>query len=169
MDQLRGIEKLIQENSDELTAAIGKDLGQGPMYCEAFELAQVRNQVEYAQSQLKEWMATQGKPTPFPINLNIPIHSELTPNPRGVALIITPWNMPLHMVFTPLICALSAGNVCVLKMSERSVHCTKLFTDLLRSGKYVDQRVVKLVNGGAEEATELLKQRFDVMMYTGGG
>jgi len=54
-------------------------------------------------------------------------------------------------------------------MSERSVHSTKLFTDLLRSGKYVDQRVVTLVNGGAEEATELLKQRFDVMMYTGGG
>lgn len=28
-------------------------------------------------------------------------------------------------------------------------------------------RVVQIVNGGAEEATELLQQRFDVISYTG--
>ena len=31
----------------------------------------------------------------------------------------------------------------------------------------VVNRVVKIVNGGAEEATELLQQRFDVISYTG--
>ena len=64
--------------------------------------------------------------------------------------------------------ALAAGNVCVLKMSEKSVHTTKLLTELLTNGKYVDPRVVKVVNGEANEATELLKQRFDVISYTGG-
>mmetsp|Transcript_29790 Transcript_29790/g.63184 ORF Transcript_29790/g.63184 Transcript_29790/m.63184 type:complete len:613 (+) Transcript_29790:83-1921(+) len=169
MEQLRGIEKLVQENSEELSAAIAKDLGQGPMYCEAFELSHVLTRSRYAQSHLKEWMATKRTPTPFPVNLNIPVHSELAPNPRGVALIITPWNLPIQLTLNPLIDALSAGNVCVLKMSERSVHCTKLFTDLFASGKYVDSRVVKVVNGGAEESTELLKQRVDVISYTGGG
>lgn len=64
--------------------------------------------------------------------------------------------------------ALAAGNVCVVKMSERSVHTTRLLTDLLSCGKYVDSRAVKVINGGAEEASELLKQRVDVISYTGG-
>ena len=64
--------------------------------------------------------------------------------------------------------ALAAGNVCVLKMSEKSVHVTKLLTELLTNGEYVDSRVVKVVNGEVKEATELLKQRFDVISYTGG-
>lgn len=53
-------------------------------------------------------------------------------------------------------------------MSERCVNCTKLLTELLASGKYLDPRVIRVVNGGAEQATELLKQRFDVISYTGG-
>ena len=168
IDQLRGIERLIHENREELTAAIASDLGQGALYCEAFELTHVINHVRHSRSHLKKWMSTSRKPTPFPINLNVPIHSELTPNPRGVALIITPWNMPLQMIFNPLVDALSAGNICVLKMSEKSVSSTALCTELLTSGKYLDRRVVKIVNGGPEQATELLKHRFDVAMFTGG-
>ena len=169
MKQLRGIERLIQENSASLSTAIAEDFGQGPMFAEAFELTHVISHSRHAQSNLKSWMSTQRKPTPFPLNLNIPVHSELAPNPRGLALIMTPWNLPLNLNLNPLIYALSAGNVVILKLSERCVHCTELLTKLLTSGKYVDERVVRVVNGGAEEATELLKHRFDAIMYTGGG
>jgi len=165
MDQLKGIERLVSENRDELAAAIAKDLGQGEMYVDMFELSHIITWTQFAQSNLKEWMSTTRIPTPWPVNLNIPIHSELTPNPRGVALIITPWNLPIQLTLHPLIDALAAGNVCVLKMSERSPHCTLLLTELI--GKYLDPRAVKIVNGGPEESTELLKQRFDVMSYTG--
>ena len=106
-------------------------------------------------------MKSQSKPTPFPVNLNIPVHTTLSPIPRGVVLIITPWNMPITMTLSPLLEALAAGNVCVLKMSEKSVHVTQLLTELLGSGRYVDERAVHVVNGGAEVATELLKYRFD--------
>eukprot|EP00580_Thalassiosira_gravida_P021314 CAMPEP_0201679740 /NCGR_PEP_ID=MMETSP0494-20130426/49161_1 /ASSEMBLY_ACC=CAM_ASM_000839 /TAXON_ID=420259 /ORGANISM="Thalassiosira gravida, Strain GMp14c1" /LENGTH=398 /DNA_ID=CAMNT_0048163313 /DNA_START=12 /DNA_END=1208 /DNA_ORIENTATION=- len=54
-------------------------------------------------------------------------------------------------------------------MSERSVASTQLFTQLLTSGKYIDTNAIRVINGGVSESTELLKQRFDVMMYTGGG
>lgn len=165
MDQLKGIERLVSENRDELAAAIAKDLGQGEMYVDMFELSHIITWTQFAQSNLKEWMSTTRIPTPWPVNLNVPIHSELTPNPRGVALIITPWNLPIQLTLHPLIDALAAGNVCVLKMSERSPHSTLLLTDLI--GKYLDPRAVKIVNGEAAEATELLKQRFDVMSYTG--
>ena len=206
--QLRGIERLITENSSSLADAIEKDLGQGPMYAEAFELSQVISHSTYSRRNLKEWMSTKRTPTPWPVNLNIPVHSELTPNPRGVALILTPWNLPIlltlvsivlcnlahvyninitytvistswlrylnivpslfsvHIPKNPLIDAITAGNVCILKMSEKSVHCTQLLTELI--AKYIDSRAVMIVNGGADVATELLKQRFDVISYTGG-
>jgi len=138
------------------------------MYAEAFELTGMLGRISYAKSNLRQWMTTQSVPTPFPVNLNMPVQSQLTPYPRGVALIISPWNLPITLTLTPLLEAIAAGNVCVLKMSEKCVHTTSLLTELLSSGKYLDQRVVKVVNGEAEEATELLRHRFDVVSYTGG-
>ena len=169
MQQLRGIEQLIADNSNELSQAIAKDLGQSAMFSEAFELTHVISHSRHAQANLKEWMAVQQKPTPWPVNLNIPVHSELKANPRGVALIISPWNLPVQLNLNPLIDALAAGNICVLKMSERCVHTSSLLTMLLSSGRYVDKRAVRVINGAVDETTEILKQQFDCIMYTGGG
>ena len=138
------------------------------MYCEAFELSHVISRSRYAQANLRSWMASQRTPTPFPMNLNVPVYSMVTPNPRGVVMIITPWNLPIQLTLNPLMDALSAGNVCVVKMSERCVNCTRLISHLLTCGKYVDSRAVKVVIGGAEEATELLNQKVDAISYTGG-
>ena len=162
------MERLITENYTALANAVKADFTQGDIYIEAFELGGILSRVQYTKSNLKLWMKTQSKPTPFPVNLNIPVHTTLSPNPRGVVLIITPWNMPITMTLSPLLEALAAGNVCILKMSEKSVHVTQLLTELLRSGRYVDERAVHVVNGGAEVATELLKYRFDAISYTGG-
>eukprot|EP00574_Skeletonema_japonicum_P009580 CAMPEP_0201736274 /NCGR_PEP_ID=MMETSP0593-20130828/39387_1 /ASSEMBLY_ACC=CAM_ASM_000672 /TAXON_ID=267983 /ORGANISM="Skeletonema japonicum, Strain CCMP2506" /LENGTH=558 /DNA_ID=CAMNT_0048229997 /DNA_START=193 /DNA_END=1869 /DNA_ORIENTATION=- len=167
--QINGIERLIRDNRSALAKAIQLDLGQGAMYAEVFELGiSMLGRIDYTKSNLKSWMATQTKPTPFPVNLNIPVHSELTPYPRGVALILTPWNLPITLAMVPLLDAIAAGNVCILKMSEKSIHTTSLLTELLTNGKYLDERVVKVVNGGADQATELLRHRFDVVSYTGG-
>lgn len=168
MAQLDGLERLIRDNYSLLCQTIHLDLGQGDMYTEGFELTGMLGRVSYAKSQLKSWMTTQSRPTPFPVNLNLPVHTTLTPYPRGVALIISPWNLPITLSLAPLLDAIAAGNVCVLKMSEKCVHTTTLLSDLLRSGKYLDKRIVTVVNGGAEEATELLRHRFDVVSYTGG-
>jgi len=168
MAQLDGMERLVRDNYSSLCNTIHLDLGQGDMYAEGFELTGILGRISYAKSQLKSWMATQTKSTPFPVNLNMPVHTTLTPYPRGVALIISPWNLPITLTLSPLLDAIAAGNVCVLKMSEKCVHTTMLLSELLTSGKYLDKRVVTVVNGEAEEATELLRHRFDVVMYTGG-
>ena len=169
ISQINGLERLIHDNHDAFIQTIQRDLGQGDMYAEAFEVgAALQGRINYTKSNLKSWMATQPKSTPFPTNLNIPVHSELTPYPRGVALLITPWNLPITLTITALLDAIAAGNVCIVKMSEKCVHTTSLLTDLLTNGTYLDERVVKVVNGGAEQATELLRHRFDVVSYTGG-
>ena len=168
MTQLEGISRLVEENYDALAESIRLDLGQSPMFAEVFELSHIRPRVKHARQNLSDWMKTKRKPTNWPVNANVPVHSELTPQPRGVCLIVTPFNLPVQLSLNPMIDAIAAGNVVVLKMSEKCVHTTKLMTDLLTSGNYVDPRVVRVVNGAADEATELLRHRFDCISYTGG-
>ena len=166
--QLTGLERLLRDHSSALSRAIELDLGQGAIYAEGFELTGMQSRIAYTKSNLHQWMTPQSKATPFPVNLNIPVHTTLNPYPRGVALIITPWNLPITMSLTPLVDAIAAGNVCILKMSERCIHSTQLLTELLTNGEYVDRRLVKVINGGPDEASEILRHRFDVVSYTGG-
>ncbi|EJK63538.1 hypothetical protein THAOC_15797 [Thalassiosira oceanica] len=167
MTQLEGISRLVEENRDALVETIRQDLGQNSMYSEAFELSHIQPRAMHARENLSEWMETQRKPTPWPVNVNVPVRSELTPQPRGVCLIITPFNLPVQLSLNPMIDAIAAGNVVVLKMSEKCAHTTRLMTDLLTSGEYVDPRAVRVVNGAADEVTELLRHRFDCISYTG--
>jgi acyl-CoA reductase-like NAD-dependent aldehyde dehydrogenase len=168
MEQLLGMERLIHDNYDAFIKVIECDLGQGSMYTEGFELTGILARISYAKSHLRQWMTTKSKPTPFPVNLNMPVSTTLTPYPRGLALIITPWNFPITLTLSSLLDAIAAGNVCILKMSEKSVHTTRLLADLLTNGRYLDERLVTVILGGPDESTELLKQRFDVISYTGG-
>ena len=65
-----------------------------------------------------------------------------------------------------MIAALGAGNAVVLKPSELAPASEALLCDLI--GRYLDPAAVRCVRGGVAQATELLAQRFDVIMYTGG-
>ena len=85
--------------------------------------------------------------------------------PFGVALIIGAWNYPVLLAIQPMIGALAAGNCVVLKPSEVSPSTAKFLEEVIP--KYFDQECVKVVNGGVPETTELLKERFDYIFYTG--
>lgn len=71
------------------------------------------------------------------------------------------------MVLGPLIAAFAAGNTAVIKPSEVSAHSAALLEQLVN--KYLDTDAVKVVQGAVTETTELLKQRFDHIIYTGNG
>ena len=82
---------------------------------------------EYAKSQVKQWM----KPVeaPLPKFLAASGHKGLVyREPYGVTLIICPFNGPLLLSLRPAIAALSAGNPCILKLSEAllaTTNCSK--------------------------------------------
>eukprot|EP00611_Tribonema_gayanum_P007849 TRINITY_DN17286_c0_g1_i1.p1 TRINITY_DN17286_c0_g1~~TRINITY_DN17286_c0_g1_i1.p1 ORF type:complete len:216 (-),score=74.89 TRINITY_DN17286_c0_g1_i1:1197-1844(-) len=91
---------------------------------------------------------------------------KIVPEPYGVVLIIGPWNFPFNLVMVPLIAAIAAGNVAVIKPSEIAANTTALIADLIP--KYLDVRAVRVVLGAVPETTALLEQRFDKICYTGG-
>jgi len=79
--------------------------------------------------------------------------------------IIGAWNFPIQLVLNPLVAAVAAGNAAVIKPSEVSTRCAALLEQLLP--RYVDPEAVRIVQGAVAETTELLRQRFDHILYTG--
>uniref|UniRef100_A0A914YFS4 Aldehyde dehydrogenase domain-containing protein n=1 Tax=Panagrolaimus superbus TaxID=310955 RepID=A0A914YFS4_9BILA len=69
------------------------------------------------------------------------------------------------MCFWPLVAILAAGNTCIIKPSELAPNSSDLFENLVK--KYFDPRYVTIVQGGVAETTDLLKEKFDHIMYTG--
>lgn len=95
----------------------------------------------------------------------VPGSSYIQREPLGVVLIIGAWNFPIQLLLNPLVSAVAAGNVAVLKPSEVSPASAALIEALLP--RYVDADAFRFVQGAVVETTELLRQRFDHICYTG--
>ncbi|KAJ1676263.1 aldehyde dehydrogenase 3, member A2, partial [Spiromyces aspiralis] len=67
----------------------------------------------------------------------------------------------------PAIGAIAAGNTLVLKLSEICEHTTAALARLIEA--YLDPDCFQVVQGGADETTQLLKEKFDHFFYTGNG
>lgn len=89
----------------------------------------------------------------------------LHPEPYGVVLVLGAWNFPLHLTLAPVLPAIAAGNCVVMKPSEIAPATAALLEELVPA--YLDKNCVLVVNGGVPETTELLKEKFDYIFYTG--
>jgi aldehyde dehydrogenase (NAD+) len=88
------------------------------------------------------------------------------PEPLGTVLIIGAWNYPFQLVVSPMVAAIAAGNCVVLKPSELAAETSKVLAEIIP--KYLDNNAFTVVEGDVPETTELLKQQFDHILYTGG-
>ncbi len=95
-------------------------------------------------------------------------HSALdfmTPEPRGVAAAITPWNDPVAVSCGLLGAALVTGNVVLHKPSERTPATGWLLARALDSA--LPAGVLSLLTGGAEVGAALAGQDVDVVAHVG--
>ncbi|MDE7010328.1 MAG: aldehyde dehydrogenase family protein, partial [Oscillospiraceae bacterium] len=101
-------------------------------------------------------------PTPL---APFPARSRRIPSPRGVTLIMSPWNYPFLLALDPLVDAVAAGNTVILKPSAYAPHTAALVERLVRA--CFEPQHAAVVTGGREENTCLLQQRFDHIFFTG--
>ncbi|WBB82340.1 aldehyde dehydrogenase family protein [Micromonospora sp. WMMD882] len=89
----------------------------------------------------------------------------MTPEPRGVAAVLTPWNDPVAVACGLLGAALVTGNVVVFKPSERAPATGWLLARAL-DGE-LPAGVLSLLTGGAEVGAALAGQEVDVVAHVG--
>src|SRR3984893_16016309 len=163
VDQLDRLGRMLKENYQRFSDASCKDFKTASQE-NAFEVSATIATAEYAKSQVKEWM----KPVeaPLPKFLAASGHKGMVyRGPYGVTLIICPFNGPLLLSLRPAIAALSAGNPCMLKLSEALLATDELLQELIP--KYFEPESLSAVLGAKETVTNLLKLPFDFIFLTG--
>ena len=153
--QLLAIEKLIDENTNELCEALKQDLNKPKHESMTLEIGMIKNSIIYCSKNLKSWIQPQ-KVNPI-IQARALYSTYIQYQPLGVCFIIGAWNYPLMLTIVPLVGAIASGNCALVKPSELSPNTAKLLEELFP--KYLDSNFIKVVNGGVPETTELLKQK----------
>ena len=163
IDQLDRLVRMLKENYQRFADASCRDFKTASQE-NAFEVSASIATSEFAKSQLKEWM----KPVeaPLPKFLAQSGHKGMVyREPYGVTLIICPFNGPLLLSLRPAVAALSAGNPCMLKLSEALLATDELLLELIP--KYFEPEAFNAVAGARETVTNLLKLPFDFIFLTG--
>ncbi|KAL7844578.1 hypothetical protein SRHO_G00231170 [Serrasalmus rhombeus] len=162
INQLKNLQRLIEERHKEIADALKKDLSRSEVGTSLYETVGLEGEIQQVIRNLSKWAA----PRPAAKNLlTLSDQVYIQPQPLGVILIIGAWNYPWAVTIQPLIGAIAAGNAAVIKPSEVSVHTSKVMEELLPL--YIDKEMYPVVTGGVSETQELLKQRFDHIFYTG--
>lgn len=160
--QLGTLKKMLTEHEDEFYEGLKKDFGKSEFETYATELGLVLSEISYTARKLKKWAGTHRVAGSI---INFPSKNYLYPEPYGTVLIISPWNYPVLLTLLPLIGAIAAGNTVVIKPSEISSHTSELLKKVFE--KWFKSEFISVITGGAETSSQLLKQKFDYLFFTG--
>ncbi len=161
--QLDRLVRMLKENYESFADASRRDFKTAAQE-NVFEVSASIATAEFTKSQLKEWM----KPVeaPLPKFLRKSGHKGVVyREPYGVTLVICPFNGPLLLSLRPAVAALSAGNTCMMKLSEALLATDELLLELIP--KYFEPEAFNAVVGARDTVTNLLKLPFDFLFLTG--
>ncbi|XP_042880674.1 aldehyde dehydrogenase, dimeric NADP-preferring-like [Penaeus japonicus] len=158
--QLQQLGKMYRENRAIFVDALKSDLNKPELEAMMMEVHHVEDDVNFILNRLDKWVQTEEVPSKIPMDQSV-IYNE----PYGVVLVMGAWNYPLQLTMLPVAGAIAAGNAVVIKPSEVSPATASAIAKLVP--QYLDKECYPVVCGGVPETTELLKERFDYIFYTG--
>lgn len=159
LDTLR---KAIEAHRTDIQKAAMADFSKPAPEVELSEIFPILHEIAHARRHLKKWM----KPTRvWPTAAMMGTQGQIRYEPRGVTLIISPWNYPFNLTFGPLVSAIAAGNTAILKPSEMTPHCSALIASLVK--EVFSEEEVAVCEGEVEVAQRLLALPFDHIFFTG--
>lgn len=161
-EQLRRLEGALRREEARLVEALAADLHKSPAQAHATELGLVMSDLAHARRHLPRWVRTCRRKAPL---LAWPARGFVRPEPYGVALILGAWNYPVHLLLSPLVGAMAAGNCAVLKPSEYAPHTAEAVRRLV--GETFPENYLAVVPGEREVGESLLRERFDKVFFTG--
>lgn len=162
--QLLGLRAGIVRHEDNLFQALQKDLHKSAFEAFGMEIGICKEEISYALRHLREWMRPSRSRTPIFLQ---PAASRIFYEPKGVVLVISPWNYPIQLSLAPLIGAIAAGNCVTIKPSELSPHTTKALRALIED--VFSPAYVRVVEGDAQTTQSLLQENWDHIFFTGSG
>jgi len=130
----------------------------------AFDVSGSIDALKHAKKHLRKWMRPEKRSPQFPLGL-FGAKAVVRYQPKGVVGIISPWNFPVNLAFSPLAGVLAAGNRAMIKPSEFTEKTSALMAELI--GQYYEEDEVAVVTGGPEIGAAFSELPFDHLVFTG--
>ncbi|MDF1696076.1 MAG: aldehyde dehydrogenase family protein [Saprospiraceae bacterium] len=160
--KLKKLHKAVLKYRSAIKEAMYNDFKKHPSEVDLIEIYPVTSEIKHTISHLRQWMDKHEVSTPLALmGSSSYVHYE----PKGVVLIISPWNFPINLTFAPLVSAIAAGNTVILKPSEHTAHSAAIMHTIVE--EVFDPKEVALVQGGIQTAQNLLALPFNHIFFTG--
>ena len=162
LKRLRKLKSWVLKHEDEILAALYKDLQKSKVEAYLSEIKVIVNEIDDAVSNLDVWSSDEYKPAPLAL---FGTSAHVKKEPKGVCLILAPWNFPFNLTIGPLVSCLAAGNYAVVKPSEFTPATSALMHQLVSA--CFDSNEVFVLEGDALVAAALSALPFDHIFFTG--
>lgn len=160
--KIKRLKEMVLDRAEDIYKAFHEDFRKPEAEVDMSEILPIVMEANDAIRHTKRWMKDKRvRPTAAMFGTQARVRYE----PRGVCLIVSPWNYPLNLTFMPLVSAIAAGNTAILKPSEMTPHCSQLMDEMVR--ELFDEQEVALFQGAVETSQNLLAQPFDHIFFTG--
>ena len=164
-DRLERAVNVIKKNEERLVDAMSADFGHRSHHQSRFtDIASSIGPLRHAQKNLKRWRKSEKRSAMFPLSL-LGAKARVDYQPLGVVGVISPWNFPVNLTFTPLAGVLSAGNRCMIKPSEYTPETSKAMAEAI--SEEFDIEEIAVVLGGPETGASFSGLPFDHLLFTG--
>ncbi|GET28692.1 aldehyde dehydrogenase family protein [Prolixibacter sp. SD074] len=163
IEKLKRFREGVLKYAEEVGEALYADFQRPPVVSYAIEVGTLLNHIDYTVAHAAEWL--QREPIVAAYQPPTGFTTEIVYEPKGVVLIVGPWNVPFFLTLYPLISAIAAGDTAIIKPSELTPNHSALLSKLIAD--CFDENEVTVIEGGVAETTELLKLPFDHIYFTG--
>lgn len=160
--RLKKLRRWIHTNRPAIHQAVYNDFRKTASEVDGVEIFHVLNEIKHALQHLDQWAAP--KKIDAPVTM-LGTRSFLRCEPRGVCLVISPWNYPFSLAVGPVVSALAAGNAIIVKPSDLSPHTAALLERMTK--ELFEETLVSTLPGPVDVAQQLLTLPFDHIFFTG--
>ncbi len=159
---LKRFETVFNNSHDKLYAAANADYGKTEAEVDLSEIFAIRTELAHIKSNLKRWMRPKKV---LPTLTTFGTSSKIVIEPKGVCLVISPWNYPYNLTFGPMLTAIAAGNTVIIKPSELTPNMSAVMRELIE--ETFETHEVAIFEGDYTVSEHLTSLPFDHIFFTG--
>ena len=155
-------EQAFRESEEKIYQSAADDFSKPQAEVDMSEIMAPLAELKHVRKNLKKWM----KPVSvMPTASMIGTSSKIVKEPKGVTLVVSPWNYPFNLTFGPMIWSIAAGNTVIIKPSEMTPNMSAVIADIVERAFRPEE--VSLFQGEADVASYLTALPFDHIFFTG--
>ncbi|KEY90599.1 aldehyde dehydrogenase [Candidatus Photodesmus katoptron] len=161
INKLRKLKRALLNKKTKLVQSIRQDYGfRSPFDSLICDILPAVNHINYTISRLRSWMKPSSRSEGI---LLFPSKTQVYYQPLGIIGIMVPWNFPIVLSLSPVVTAIAAGNLVMVKLSEYTHNTNNVLSIIFAS--LCDE--IQVVEGDSKIAELFSNLPFNHLIFTG--